>query len=120
MHIRNRNDLIKFLESNTPFKAIARAMQEGQIENLGAFEEVFPGSFPGWIAKVTSKFNKTWYVAITASNHNFKAKIIDNVPWGYWIGEFAENKLYQGDNPKLYKEKRNAWETEEYRSDEIG
>lgn len=106
MHIRNRNDLIKFLEINAPLRAIARAVQEGQVENLGAFKQVFPGSAPGWIVKTISKFNKTWYVAIQASDHDFKIRIIDVVLWKFWIGEFANNKLYRGDKPLQYKELR--------------
>lgn len=106
MHIRNRNDLICWLENNAPFRAIARAIQEGQVENLGAFEKVSPGSTPGWIVKVTSRFKKIWYVSITAPAHAFRAHIIYTVPWDKWIGEFAQNKLYQGDNPKQYKELR--------------
>lgn len=108
MHIRDRNELIGWLEANAPSRAIARAIQEGQVENLGAFEQVFPGSTPGWIIKVTSRFKKTWYIAITAPVRKFKVQIIDAVPWDKWIGEFAQNTLYQGDNPKLYKEMRNA------------
>lgn len=106
MRIRNRNDLIKFLESNAPSRAIVRAMQEGQVENLGVFEQVPLGFGPGWIVKVTSRFKKTWYVAITASAHEFKVQIINTVFWSVWIGEFAKNKLYRGDNPELYKEKK--------------
>lgn len=108
IHIRNRNDLLKFLESNAPLRAIARATQEGQVENLGAFKQIFPGSVPGWIVKVTSKFNKTWYVVIQVSGRGFKARIIDTVPWKLWIGEIVENKLYQGDNPLRYKELRDV------------
>lgn len=115
MHIRTRNNLIEWLEINAPLRAIARAVQEGQVENLGTFEQVVPGSRPGWIVKVASRFNKIWYVAVQVSGHGFKAKVIDTVPWKFWIGEFADNKLYQGDKPLQYKELRDAkatWQTE--------
>lgn len=107
MHIRNRNELISWLENNAPSRAIARATQEGQVENLGAFEQVTGAAFqPGWIVKVTSRFKKTWYVAVTTPVREFKAYIIDAVPWDKWVGEFAQNTIYQGDNPALYKELR--------------
>ncbi len=105
MHIRNRNELIEYLELHAPSKAIARALQEGQVENLGAFKQILPVFQYGFIVKVISRFNKTWYVAIYASNiHEWRAQIIDTVPWNEWIGEFIANKLYQGDNPEQYRE----------------
>lgn len=111
MHIRNRNELISWLENNAPFRAIARAIQEGQVENLGAFEAV---SIRGWVIKVTSKFNKIWYIKITPlPKLNFYGTVLINaVPWEFWIGEtYQDNKLYCGDNPKRYKELReNAME----------
>lgn len=111
MHIRTRNDLIEFLEINVPRKAIVRAMQEGQVEVYGAFEQIPPSPDPGWIVGVTSKFNKTWYIVIQVNFHTlglFKIWIIDYVPWKFWVGEFANNKLYRGDNPKQYKELRDV------------
>ncbi len=107
MHIRNRNELIEYLESHAPSKAIARALQEGRVENLGAFNQILLDFNRGFIVKVISRFKKTWYVAIYASFLEWKVQIIDTVPWNEWIGGFAANKLYQGDNPKQYEEKRN-------------
>lgn len=108
MHIRTRNDLIDWLENHAPRPAIARAMQEGQIENFGAFEKIPPSFNPGWIVRVTSKFNTTWYIAIQEDfpHRGFITRILDKVPWKNWIGEFAKNKLYQGDDPRIYKELR--------------
>ncbi len=117
MHIRNRNDLIEWLESNAPRRAIARALQEGLVENLGAFEKVGASSQPGWIVKVTSKFNKVWYVTVYYKQ-KFRCFIRELEPcWKNWIGEYAKNKLYQGDNPLQYKELRDARKTKERRSD---
>ena len=106
MHIRTRNDLIKFLEENAPRRAIARALQEGQVENLGAFQPIPPSPFSGWIVKVTSKFNKTWYIAVHVYYHSCipTTRIIDVVPWEKWIGHKSKNKLYMGDKPLQYKE----------------
>lgn len=107
MYIRNRNDLIKWLESNAPFPAITRALQEGQVENLGAFEGVAPGSRPGWIVKVTSVYNKVWYIAIIIKSfHLYKALVLDSIHWKLWAGDTSNNKLYQGDNSKEYKRLR--------------
>ena len=108
MHIRNRNDLIEWLDNNAPQRAIARALQEGQVENLGAFEQVSPGSGPGWIVKVTSVHNKVWFVAIY-HRQKFRCFVRDLEPcWKNWIGEFAKNKLYQGDKPLEYKRLRDG------------
>lgn len=107
IHIRTRNELIDRLGENTSYRSIARAIQEGQVENLGAFN--LP-SGPGWIVKVTSAFNKVWYTKITPlpkSNYCGTVLIV-GVPWEHWIGDKSDNKLYQGDNPLLYKELRDA------------
>jgi len=110
--IRTRNDLINWLENNAPRRAIARAIQEGQVENLGAFEEVAPDFQPGWIVKVTSIHKTIWFVVIHIWHREFKSFIRNDVPWEKWIGEFANNKLYQGDNSLQYKELRDEKSTE--------
>lgn len=105
--IRTRNDLICWLENNAPRKAIARAVQEGQVENLGAFEGVAPGFRPGWIVKVASRFKKVWYVAVILKDSClYGALILDAVYWVLWCGDQSDNKLYQGDNPLLYEKLR--------------
>lgn len=117
MHIRIRSDLIHWLESNAPTGAIARAIQEGSIENLGAFERLSrtnPDS--GWIVKVTSRFNRVWYVAVRVNLNvkgTFYASIFrgKSILWEYWCGDRSKNKLYQGDDPKLYKGLRDGGKT---------
>ncbi len=101
-HIRTRNDLINWLENNAPFKAIKRALQEGRVENLGAFESE---TNYGWIVKIISKFDKIWHIRISPlSGLNFYGTIlIDCVPWEYWIGDKSTNTLYRGDHPDRYK-----------------
>lgn len=101
MHIHNRNDLINWLEKNAPYKAIARALQEGQVENLGAFSG---SNFTGWIVKVTSKFNRVWYVKIQPIKefHTYGTVLIKEVPWENWIGFTMNTKLYKGDKHKEY------------------
>ena len=104
-HIRTRNDLINWLENNAPSKAIRRALQEGRVENLGAFKNAAFGSKSGWILEVISKHKTTWLVTIYAWHTVFKNFIrdINVVPWEYWVGDKSENKLYQGDHPDIYK-----------------
>ena len=119
MHIRNRNDLIGWLESHAPRLGIARAMQEGQVENLGAFRCILSKRDSGWIIKVTSRFNRVWYVAIQlnySSHEKMTARVINCVPWEYWIGQDVENKLYRGDKPveyKLLRDKELQYDTRE-------
>ena len=106
-HVRTRNDLIEWLENNDPYPRIKRALSEGQVENLGAFERIVPGSKPGWIIKVTSIHNKIWYIVIEVRSKGIiHIWEINTVPWEFWIGDQSKNKLYQGDNPKKYKELR--------------
>lgn len=104
IHIRNRNDLIKWLEENAPTRAIRRSVLEGKVENLGAFDY----SDFCWIVKVVSKFDKIWYIKVTSlPKLNFNGTVLLNKPnWQNWIGDQYQNKLYRGDNPELYKELR--------------
>lgn len=114
MHIRTRNDLIGWLENNAPRRAIARAMQEGQVEVYGGFKRIpCTPCRDGWIVRVTSKFDFTWIVAIKPQLwEGYRAYILlDDVPWEFWIGDESENKLYRGDKPLQYKELRDARET---------
>lgn len=110
MHIRTRNGLIKWLEENAPRRAIARAMQEGQVEVCGGFKQIPPSLSPGWIVKIISKFNKTWYVIIqkirTANPDTYRIWMRGGIPWKFWIGDQSNNKLYQGDKPLEYKRLR--------------
>jgi len=100
IRIRSRNELIDWLEKCKPRRSIVRAIQEGQVENLGAFDL---SSGPGWIVKVTSVFDKVWYVKITPFLNFYGTVLIADVPWELWIGDKSDNKLYQGDNPQEYK-----------------
>jgi hypothetical protein len=106
MHIRTRNDLIKWLEDNAPRPCIRRALTEGGTnENLGAFSCVIP-SHPGWIVKICGKM-QTWIVATKPhSVQEYITCVLKEVPWKYWEGDKSENPLYQGDNPEKYKEMR--------------
>lgn len=110
MFIRNRKQLIDWLEVHAPLPTIRTALRdEGLVENFGAFSEF--GHYGCWILQVSStRFNKSWYVVVSPATyfcrHTF---IIPTVDWKYWIGGISQ--LYQGDNPKLYKELKDV-ETE--------
>ena len=119
LHIRNRNDLIKYVTDHAPYRAVERALLEGQVENYGGFVHIlFRKGLLGWVVKVTSKTGKIWLLAIPVANRPIG--VINKVFWQYWIGDISSNNnLYTGDNPETYrKERENAKrETEEQRSD---
>lgn len=108
MSIRTTNDLIQFAESelSKSYVSIARAFHTGHVENLGAFRHIAGGS--GWILKITSKFKSIYYVAIIVYYLTYRVVILSEPPWKYWEGDTAKNKMYQGDNPILYKELRDG------------
>lgn len=99
--------------NHAPRRAIARAMEEGKVEVCGGFSRIpCTPCRDGWIVKVTSIFHKTWIIAIKPQLwEGYRAYILPEVPWEFWIGDESENKLYQGDNPDEYKELRDAWKT---------
>lgn len=104
-YIRNRNELIEWLEENIPIKAIVRALLEGEHEVLGAFREIPPGNEPGWIVKITSAHRKVWYVVIQGDRvkHRYTLRCIDSPPWQYWVGDQSDNPMYRGDFLETYK-----------------
>lgn len=108
MHIRTTNDLIQFaeLKLSKSYVSIARAFHTGTVENLGAFRHIAGGS--GWILKITSKFKSIYYIAIIVHYLNYRVTLLNEPPWKYWEGDKSDNKIYQGDNPLLYKELRDG------------
>lgn len=106
--IRNRNDLIKYLEEHSPRLSIQRAILEGRYENLGAFLIVPPVYRSGWIVKTWSKITPhVWYVVIQTKNHGYTVwELLDKVPWREWMGDESKNLLYTGDSPEEYKKFR--------------
>ena len=104
LHIRTRNDLIKYVIDHAPYKAIERALLEGKVENFGAFAELYINSYPGWIIRVASRACKVWLLAIDQEG---KINVIEEVVWGFWMGDMNPNrKLYAGDNPEQYRKER--------------
>lgn len=106
--IQTTNNLIQFAESDLPkeYVSVRRAFHTGTVENLGAFEHVYGSR--GWILKIISKHNSVYYVAIMVYYFGYRTALINEPPWKYWEGDKSDNKLYQGDNPLLYKELRDG------------
>ena len=114
--IRNRNDLMEYLETHAPQPCIRRAVCEGQVEYLGMFSGLPPSGCNWLVVKVTSKHDKIWYVA-TAFHYLLKNPepfVVKKVIWENWMGSDPDGPnplmnstpLMMGDYPKKYKELR--------------
>jgi len=111
-HFRDRNDLVSWLEMRPLRKAIARAMQEGTVEVIGAFS-LIPPSYPGgWIVRITSIYKRTWIIAIsplmTGGKNPYWVRIIPEVPWKFWYGGNVSSSLSVGDHPEEYRRLKDA------------
>jgi len=115
IHFRDRHDVIDWAMNNLPksYRTIARSFEEGQVEFLGGFRDfpfpdimVVTSDLPGWIIKITSKFNKIYHVFIYYLNHEPQLLIFNErqIQWKYWDGDSTDNPMYQGDHPEIYKE----------------
>jgi len=75
------------------------------VEFLGGFSSDY--SY-GWMIKVTSKFNKVYYIYIRFKlNSEIRLSVLNQIDWKLWDGNKSDNPLYQGDNPEQYKELKN-------------
>ncbi len=106
--IRNKNDLLAWVEIHTSRKAIANAMIEGKVELFGFFNPAPRSSQSGWIIQITSKYGKIWNVAVTFGKCGLQyyTYTIVEIPWKNYVG--GNTPLFAGDNPAEYKELRNA------------
>lgn len=109
-HIRNRNDLIEFLEGEITWPAVLRALLH-KNELLGAFNRIIANSTikPGWIIRVTSKTKRQWILGVVPGLFITDDPVIwylKEIPWKCWVGDVSENPLFQGDNPEKYKSLR--------------
>lgn len=101
--IRNKNDLLAWLEENAPRKAIANAMIDGTVELLGFFNPVPGSSLAGWVIKITSKRKMSWNIIITIGTLGlpiYHAYTIETVQWENYVG--GKTPLFVGDNPISY------------------
>ena len=104
-HIRNKNDLLAWLEDNAPRKAIANAMIDGNTELCGFFNPAPNSSLAGWVVKITSKRKMPWNVIVTIGKLGlpvYHVYTIKSVSWENYVG--GDTPLFAGDNPEVYKE----------------
>jgi hypothetical protein len=104
--IAQREQLLSYIIKKIVYVYIKRAINDGPVENLGAFD---PGhldwSQPGWIVKVTTRTKRIIYVSVLAQplNSHYTLFVSDEVCWRNWIGDkYTGKKLYEGDNPGVY------------------
>lgn len=110
-HINTRQQLITWLEDNSPTPSTLRAVRDGQVELLGLFDPIPSSSNPGWIVRVTSAITgREWYVVISMRKFKkptYYAWVVGEVPWRSWQGYRTENPLHYGDDrercQKLYE-----------------
>ena len=99
-HVRNRNDLIKYVEDNPPRGAIGTAIVTGTVELLGGFWRVIPSIHTGWILRITSASKQNVYnVAITHNKYtpDWKVWEVTQVPWDQWMGGDVTAGVNRGD-----------------------
>lgn len=113
IHFQSRLHIISWLAETCPRKAIVRALNEGQVEFFGGFNPVPPTIHPGWIMRMTSVYDKTWYVAVICYGNRYGIRILRDVPWSNWCGTNAKGgympHLFCGDSPHKYEELRRIW-----------
>ena len=113
IHFQSRTHLILWLENNWSRKAIVRALYGGQVEFFGGFDPIPPITQPGWIMRVTTAYDKIFYIAVIAYGHRYGVRILRDIPWGNWIGTNHKGgfmpHLYCGDSPHKYNELRKIW-----------
>lgn len=118
-HFQSKIHIVHWLESNCPRPAIVRSLREGKTEFFGGFNPISPTTQPGWIIRVTSAYNRIWYVAVIAYRDHYGIRILRDVPWDKWVGTMFwdgdkfRSQLFSGDYPLQYLELRRMWN--EYR-----
>ena len=112
--ITTRADLIALVaHRKTLPPAVARACMTGQVEVLGAFEEIPPsGVSSGWILTITAKHGTVFYVAVIPEpNFYYQIYLLTEIPWHLWMGKplaGARYSVYQGDHPAAYDARRDS------------
>jgi hypothetical protein len=105
--IDHREQLLSFIVKQIVYIYIKRAIHNGPVEVLGAFDPGVPGQpQPGWIVKVTTKTKRIVYVSVLAHplNSHYSLHVSEEICWRHWIGDKYESpkELYLGDNPEEY------------------
>lgn len=104
VHFQTKNHLLMWLENNCPRKGIVRILRDGHAEHLGGFSTIPPTVRPGWIVRITSTHGKEFIVAVIAYQNRYGIRMLNEVPWRYWVGSTAKNRtaFMNGDNPVTY------------------
>ncbi len=101
----SRLELLAFVQKHIVYKKIRRALQEGTVENYGAFSIVVKDhQEPGWVVKITSVLNIDYYVGVVCEERYRLYLLEDGPDWEHWAGDGCANELYHGDNPETYKQ----------------
>ena len=103
----SRLELLAFINTHIVYKKVKRAINEGTVENYGAFSVAAEGHVePGWIVKVTSALNNVFYVSVVCEERYRLYMSTKEPDWKNWAGDGCDNDLYHGDNPETYKQLR--------------
>ena len=105
IHFRNKNDILVWLETHCPRKAIVRSLSQNGAELLGGFDPIPPSGRPGWIVRIRSAYGKVWLVAVIPNSRktDYEIHILHKVPWKHYIGCEDSGCIYGGDKSWLYK-----------------
>jgi hypothetical protein len=105
IHFRNKNNILSWLETHCPRKAIVRSLSQNGAELLGGFDYILPSGRPGWIVRVQSVYGRVWLVAVIPNNKqtDYEIRILQKVPWENYIGCEDSGCIYGGDKPWLYR-----------------
>ena len=105
VHFQTRDDILRWLISHCPRKAIVRSLLQDRAELLGGFNNIPPSGRPGWIVRVTSIHNRKWIVAVVPCHGipDYEIRILKQVPWKNYVGNTREKSFYSGDRPWLYR-----------------
>ena len=85
-HIQSRTQFIEEAHSLCPTRAAQRAIREGRITLLGGFHCIPPFGEPGFICHVTSRYGRTWFLALVRQeDRSFRGSYIENIPWEHQV-----------------------------------
>jgi len=107
--LQTRTQLLEYIKDHAPSSAVRRAVDEGQVNVLGAFASLYPHTSPGFIVEVTSRHGRTWPVGVVVEQvyHSYRVVILDQIPWSHWDGSPDRgHPVIDGDNPLRSEQKR--------------
>ena len=110
--LRDRNDIVKFVEDHPIMPRIGRAIVYGTTELLGGFSSSHVG--PCWILRVTSQHKVSWNIAVIPQGMGHAiTRIVERIPWKNWAGKIDRGhaSIYDGDEPIKYMEAKNNAKT---------